>query len=105
MAKGDLSDKDIAVKVVREFFEALSAGDYTKAGMIDSGTSAAETEKHWKGFKILRIISVGEPLPHEPTDSLCVPCKIEIETEFEPYGPFVRPVHNQPDRWEICGGI
>ncbi len=105
MAKGDLSDKDIAVKVVREFFEALSAGDYTKAGMIDSGTSAAETEKHWKGFKILRIISVGEPLPHEPTDSLCVPCKIEIEMEFEPYGPFVRPVYNQPDRWEICGGI
>jgi hypothetical protein len=111
LAKGDLSDKEIAVKVVREFFEALIAKDYAKAGMLFGGIPASFFEKRMENVKFLRIVSIGEPIPGpEGTGSLKVPCKIEIETDgkksiMEPYGPFVRPVHSQRDRWAISGGI
>jgi hypothetical protein len=110
LAKGDLTDKEIATKVVREFFEALIAKDYAKAGMLYSGVPAEFLEKQMGNIKFLKIISIDEPVPHEETRSLRVPCKIEVEQDgkkdiMEPNGPFVRPVHSQPDRWTIIGGI
>jgi hypothetical protein len=39
-----------------------------------------------------------------------VHCEIEIEKDgvksiLKPYGPGVRPVHGQPHRWNIHGGV
>jgi len=111
LPKGDLSDKEIAAKVAREFFEAMIAKDYKKAGMLAMGNPAAEVEKQFKNIKFLRIVSIGEPSPHEETGSQLVPCKIEVETSgwfnlykektIEPCRTLVRPVHSYPDRWGI----
>jgi len=112
LEQGNLSDQEIAVKVVREFYEAMTAKDYAKAGRLYGNVPAARIEEMFKELKIVRIISIGEPKPH-PTPGVggfMVPCKLEIEkdgvkSEYEPYGPGVRPVHGQPNRWNIHGGV
>lgn len=112
LEQGNLSDEEIAVKVVREFYEAVIAKDYTKAGHIYGNIPASRIEEMFKELKIVRIISIDEPKPH-PTPGVggfMVPCKLEIEkagvkSVYEPYGPGVRPVHGQPNRWNIHGGV
>jgi hypothetical protein len=112
LEQGDLSDQEIAVKVVREFYEAVIAKDYAKAGRIYGNTPATKIEEKFKELKIVRIISVGEPKPHPSpgVGGFMVPCKLEIEKDgvksiYEPYGPGVRPIHGQPNRWGIHGGV
>ncbi len=109
LAKGGLSDNEIATKVVREFFEALIAKDYKKAGTICSGMPAEKMKEGFGRVKFLRIVEVGKPAAHSETRSLQVPVKVEWEAEgkkgVRSFSPFVRAVHGQPDRWEIIGGI
>ncbi len=112
LEQGNLSDEEIVVKVVREFYEALIAKDHAKAGRIYGGVPAKIMEERFADLKVIRIISIGEPKPH-PTPGVggfMVPCKLEIEKDgiksvYEPYGPGVRPVHGQPNRWNIHGGV
>lgn len=115
LPQGTLSDKEIAVSVVRQFFEAMIAGNYEKASQLYCGTPVEELRDGLGGMRILRIISIGEATPH-PTNpefgGLRVPCKIEVEkdgvkSEWEPFGPFVRTTHRKSEnpRWEIHGGI
>jgi hypothetical protein len=113
LAKGSLTDNEIATKVVKEFFEALIAEDYKKAGMICSGIPAEKMkEKEMFGrYKFFRIVEIGKPAPHSKTSSLQVPVKVESELEgkkaVRPFLPLARQVYGQPDRWEIIsvGGI
>ena len=110
LEQGDLSDNEIAVEVVREFFEALIAKDYAKVGRLLEGMPANKVEETFGRLNVVRIISIGEPTPYAPNQSLKVPCKIEVMSEgkttvWEPFGPFVRQVYRQPGRWDICGGI
>ena len=112
LEQGNLTDKEITVKVVREFYEALIAKDYAKAGQLYGGVPADKMRERWEKLNVVRIISIGEPIPH-PTPRVGgfqVPCKIEIERDgvksiYEPYGPGVRPLHGQPNRWNIHGGV
>ncbi len=109
--KGGLTDDQIAVKVAREFFEALIAKDYGKAGIILSGMPASKMEELFGKMEFLRIISVGEPTPHPDarTRFLQVPCEVEIrvegQTHVKTFRPNIRAVYGQPDRWAIGGGI
>jgi hypothetical protein len=112
LEQGNLSDKEIAVKVVREFYEAVIAKDHAKAGRISGNNPAARIQEKFKELKIVRIISIDEPKPHPSpgVGGFMVPCKLEIEKDgiksvYEPYGPGVRPVHGQPNRWNIHGGV
>jgi outer membrane lipoprotein-sorting protein len=109
LAKGNLTDNEIATKVVREFFEALIAEDYKKVGMILSGMPAEKMKESFGRYKFLRIVEIGKPAPHAYTGSLQVPVKVECELEgkkaVRPFSPLARPLYGQPDRWEIIGGI
>lgn len=112
LEQGNLSDQEIAVKVVREFYEAVIAKDYAKAGRLYGNIPAARIEEMFKELKIVRIISIDEPKPHPipGVGGFMVPCKLEIEKDgiksvFEPYGPAVRAVYGQPNRWNIHGGV
>lgn len=86
LAQGDLTDEQIAVKVVQQFIKALMAKDYARAGLISGGVLPAEIEKGWGRLKILRLISVDKPVRPEKLDrmlprALRVPCTIEIEKD------------------------
>ncbi|MHC4792276.1 MAG: hypothetical protein ACYS8Y_12755, partial [Planctomycetota bacterium] len=110
LAKGDLSNNEIAVKVVREFFEALIAEDFAKAGQLFGGMPATEAQDKFGNLNVLRIASIGEPVQHNKPSSLRVPCTIEMEKdgetiEWQPDGPFVRQVYRHAGRWRIIGGI
>ena len=112
LEQGNLTDKEIAVKVVREFYEALIARDYAKAGQLYGGWPADKTREEWEELNVVRIISIDEPIPHPypGVGGFQVHCEIEIEKDgiksiLKPYGPGVRPVHGQPNRWNIHGGV
>ncbi len=112
LAQGNLTGEEIAVKVVRQFYEALIAKDYAKAGRLFEGIPGEKIQEMFGDMNVVRIVSIGEAVPHPATGvgGFQVPCKIEIEKNgvksiHEPYGPGVRPVHGQPDRWGIHGGV
>jgi hypothetical protein len=112
LEQGNLSEEEIAIKVVREFYEAVIAKDYAKAGRIYGNNPATRIEEKFRNLKIVRIISIGEPKPHPSpgVGGFIVPCKLEIEKDgirstYEPYGPGVRSIHGQPNRWGIHGGV
>lgn len=109
LAQGKLSNEEIAVEVVRQFLEALIAGDYATASKLYQGVPVEFLEKQLAKQKFLRIVSIGKPTPSEINNSLKVPCEYEIEVDgvksvVQSY-PYVRPVFGQPERWTIDGGI
>ena len=112
LVQGDLTDKDIAVKVVRTFLEAVIAGDYATAGRLYEGMPAAKIQEGLAGTKFVRIVSIAEPTlsPEHGARALQIPCEVEIEeagvksVRTYPH-VLVRPVYNQADRWTIIGGI
>jgi len=112
LAQGSLSDEEIAVEVARQFFQALIAEDYAKAGKLLEGMPADKMKQGFGRTRFLRIISIGPagPHPNPKTGGLVVPCTVEIEKEgqisqwkLDRLG--VRQVFNQPGRWTIFGGI
>ena len=111
LLQGNLTEQEIAVEVVRQFMEAMIARDYTKASPLYEGIPAETLAKEFSPLKILKIVSIGEPVPSTMTGGYKVPCVLEIEKkngkikQWSPNGPFVRQVHGQPGRWTICGGI
>jgi len=112
LVQGNLSDEEIAVEVTRQFFQALIAADYAKAGKLLEGIPADKIKQGFGQTRFLRIISIGPagPHPNPATGGMVVPCTIEIEKagkkslwKLERLG--VRQVFNQPGRWTIFGGI
>jgi hypothetical protein len=112
LPQGKLGDEEIAVEVVRQFFEALIARDYARAGKLLEGMPSDKMQQMFGSIKFLRIVSIGPVAPHPipETKGLVVPCTVEIEKDgqtsqwkLEQLG--VRQVYNQPGRWTIFGGI
>jgi len=109
LVQGNLSDEEIATKVVREFLEALIVKDYTKAAQISGIPSPEEIKEGWGKLKVVRIVSIDEPIPLAKTNRLfpnCqhVLCTIEIEKNGgevrQQLKSFkVRPVLGRRERW------
>jgi hypothetical protein len=115
LAQGTLTDEQAVVETVRQFFEALKAGDYAKAGMMFGGIPAEKTKEFFGGMKVVAIVSIGEPkpFPNPAVGGYVVSCKVELEdadgsTSVREFSHIaVRPVdkNQYPDRWNIHGGI
>ena len=112
LLRGDLTGEEIAVEVARQFFEALIANEYARAGKLFEGIPATKIQEMYGNMNIIRIVSIGpaEPHPMPKVGGFRVPCKLEIEKDgiksiWEPYGAGVRPQRNQPGRWGIHGGV
>jgi hypothetical protein len=112
LEQGKLSNDEVVVEVAKQFFEALIAKDYAKAGKLLEGIPADRMEQMFGHIKFIRIISIEKPIPHPnpATRGIVVPCVVEIEVdgkigqqEFNRLG--IRQVYNQPGRWTIFGGI
>lgn len=115
LAQGKMTNDEVAIEVVRQFWQAIIDGDYAQAGQMYEGVPAAMLQKvfadNLKG-KVVEIISVGpvQPHPNPKTGGVIVPCTLKIvengqitEQTFDKIG--VRQVHNQPERWTIFGGL
>ncbi|MHC4159363.1 MAG: hypothetical protein ACYSSO_09825 [Planctomycetota bacterium] len=110
LAQGNLTDKEIAVEVVRELLEALIAKDYYKAGLICGGLTADEIQNSWGRLNVVRIVSIGEPGPFPKPSKVfpkvqSVPCTIEREKNGSKItrerSIAVRSVLGRRDRWVI----
>jgi hypothetical protein len=111
LVKGDEMEEQMATRVVREFFEALIARDYDKAGLIVEGLSAERLEKYFGKRKFLRIVRMEKPVwvakSSPPTFLVLVTMEYEIDGQrkTEVFSPCVRPAFHQPERRVICGGV
>ena len=112
LAQDDFSDEEVVVEVARQFFEALIAEDYNKAGKLLQGIPGERIQQMLSDKKFLRIISIGSVAPHPNprTQGLVVPCVVEIEkdgtiSEWKLDQLGIREVYKQPGRWSIFGGI
>ncbi len=109
----DLTEEEIAVKVVRSFLQALIEKDYDRAIKIYGYEDPDEKEELLKRFEklnIVRIISVGDPVyPRFAVwGELEVPCKVELEEdgqiiEWQIEGVFAQRVIGHPNRWCVKG--
>ncbi len=98
--------------MAKEFFEAMIAENYAKAGVLLQGMPAKKMKELFGRFEFLRVVEVGKPVAgkHPDPTALQVPVKVEWEgggqkKEIRKFTPYVRPVYGHPDRWGICGGI
>jgi hypothetical protein len=112
LAQGEMTEAQVAKEVVRQFFQAMIDKDYAKAGQLFSGMPASKMQEMVERMKmpVVRIVSIGEPIPHAVTRGLKVPVTVEVEDngqlrEWSPNGPFVRQVESDPTRWQIIGGV
>jgi hypothetical protein len=109
LAQGNLSNEEIATKVVREFIEALIVKDYSKAAQISGIPSPKKIEQGWGKLKVVRIVSIDEPTPTAQPSELFpnlqhILCTIEIkkngkevQQQLKPFK--VRPVLGRRERW------
>jgi len=107
----DLTNEQIAIKLVREFFKALVAKDYEGAIKLlyhETPEEEAEIQKELEKLDVLRIISIDETFPPPPKSRgvLGVSCILEIEKDgqvvrWEPNDIFVSRVLGHPNRWTI----
>ncbi|UCE50576.1 MAG: hypothetical protein JSW47_10510, partial [Phycisphaerales bacterium] len=85
LEQGDLTNNDIAVRVVREVLEATIAKDYDKASNLmegDPGDAIEECIEEEFEARLVRIVSIGQTEPYEGVEFLrSVPCEIEVENE------------------------
>ena len=109
LAQGGLTVNEIAVKVVREFLEALIAKDYVRVAQMLGDDSVANVERGWSKLNYTQIISIGEPNSNNATKSICVPYTVEIEENGEIKQInrhfFVNHVYRYNDRWIVVGGF
>jgi beta-lactamase regulating signal transducer with metallopeptidase domain len=96
---GHLTKDQIATKVAREFFEALIAKDYEKAGVIYEGIPAAKMKAGFGTLHISRIVEIGKPVAgmHPDPTALAVSVKVEcgVRKWVQEFSPEVRLTDNE----------
>jgi len=113
LEKGAMTDEEITVEVARQFFEALIARDYAKAGQLLSGVPAKKIEEWFGKRTFTRIIAIGKPAPQPIPLVGGTVVSFEVEEAGSDGAKSVwkgslaiRPVgKDQPTRWTIHGGI
>ncbi len=111
LAQDNLTDKEIATKVVHEFLEALMVKDYIKAARISGIPSPEDIEQGWGKVKVVRIVSIDEPILSVESSKLFpnlqhVLCTIEIEKNGKEVQQqlksfTIRPVLGRRERWQF----
>jgi len=109
LEQGDLTDEQVAIKIVQEFFKALIAKDYATATKLlyhEDPKEEPEIQKKIKNINVLRIISIDKTFPPPPDKSkkvLGVSRILEIGKDgqiirWEPNNIFVSRVLGHPNR-------
>ena len=113
MEQTDLTNKEIALKVVRSFLQALIVKDYDRAIKIHGYEDPDEKEgllERFEKLNIVRIISLDDPISPrlDPWGQLEVPCKVELAEdgqiiEWQIEDVFAQRVMGHPNRWCVKG--
>lgn len=103
MAQDNMSDEEIAVKVVHEALTAWTKGDFARAGKLCGGAPRRMLEA-FSHVRPVRVISFGKPERLDiATPRYWVPCECEIKRDGKlemtnlKFGAFT--VDGRPRRW------
>ncbi|MCP4256489.1 MAG: hypothetical protein GY774_03060 [Planctomycetes bacterium] len=83
MLQGDMTDEEIAVEITRQFFEAMFAKDFHRAGQLYLGAPDFLVEQALMGANIIEVISVGPAYPDPDPDSNAMMSSCKFLAEFE----------------------
>ncbi|MHC4325085.1 MAG: hypothetical protein ACYSUX_12545 [Planctomycetota bacterium] len=112
LEQSDLTDDEIAVKVVRTALEATIAQDYDEASKLMEGGPERTIEEFidaTSGAKRVELISIGQPESHKTwPHMLCVSCEIKVEDEkghswIENITVTTKKIKQPGNRWLIAG--
>ncbi len=99
LVRGNLTKEQIATKVAREFFEALIAKDYAKAGLIYGGIPAEKIKVGYGRLNVSRIVEVAKPVAglHPDPTALAVSVKVVCGDKkwIQEFAPQVRLTDNE----------
>ena len=99
LVRGNLTKEQIATKVAREFFEALIAKDYAKAGLIYGGIPAGKMKAGYGRLNVSRIVEVAKPVAglHPDPTALAVSVKVVCGDKkwIQEFAPQVRLTDNE----------
>ncbi|MHC4659790.1 MAG: hypothetical protein ACYS83_11545 [Planctomycetota bacterium] len=82
LSQGNMTDRQIAEQVTREFFEAVIAKDFYRAGQLYLGAPDFLVERAFMGANALKIISVGPGHRDTDPDSNAMNCSCRVLVEF-----------------------
>ena len=82
MPQGEKTDQEIAERVTKEFFEAVIAKDFYRAGQLYLGAPDFLIEQAFMGANALKIISVGPAHRDTDPDSNAMNCSCKVLVEF-----------------------
>ncbi len=107
MAQGDMSNEEVAVKIVREALDAWAKGDFAKAGKLCGGAPRRMLAEAYAHVRPVRIISIGQPEKIDiATPRFWVPCEYEIKRDGQleiTNQKFVAlTVNGRPGRWYVA---
>ena len=108
LKQDNLSEKQIATKLAKEFLGALIDKDYTKAGNLFGGMPLEQAEEKFGTLNIVRIISMDEPV--KSMDCYKISCSLGINNngqavEWKPKDLYVHRAEGQENYWVITGGM
>jgi hypothetical protein len=108
LAQGDMTDEQVAVELTRQFFEAIIAEDYDKAGLLYGGSPGFIIERLLMGAKLRQIVSLGQARREGNSSAMVSSCKCLLEImgvkfEFDAHMVRTRPASSHPVRWVING--
>jgi hypothetical protein len=102
MAQGDMTEKEVAVEVVRQAMEAWAQRDYAKAGKLFGGMPP-EGFTRLDDIRPVRIVSI-DPIDKDGAGYM-VQCLYEAERDghkqIVTLGTVVLDVDGQPGRWQV----
>ncbi|NQT01120.1 MAG: hypothetical protein HQ580_03795 [Planctomycetes bacterium] len=81
LLQGDMTEEEVAVEITRQFFEAVIAGNFSRAGQLYLAAPDFLVEKAFMGANMVKIISLGpgHPDPDPDSDSMICSCKAIAE--------------------------
>ena len=103
----DMTDKEVADEIIRQFFEAVIAKDYKKAGQLYIGGPESLGRMIFNVLDLSEIISVGPAQPDTDPDSNAMissaRCLLKSNGQIYAWNDiYVKPLPSQSDRWVIC---
>jgi hypothetical protein len=83
LLQGDMTEEEIAVEITRQFFEAVIAKNFSRAGQLYLAAPDFLVEKSFMGANMVKIISVGPVYPDPDPDSDSMICSCKAVAEFD----------------------
>jgi hypothetical protein len=110
MMQGDMTDEEVVTKITEEFFEAVIAEDFDRAGQLYLGAPGFLIGHAFEDVNAIRILSMGDAhvVSNPDSEMMRSSCKVLTEVwgdyyEIDAEAVNVIRVAEDPNRWLMSG--